>query len=90
MKMVYLIEEEMHGGIGIAKNYPFAIKFLIDNNWIDGNFEFYDVDCGDTKTIVEDLGENWKEVLFSWDTETFNNYFDGLLYLTLEEVYGTD
>ena len=89
MQTVVLIEEENHGMIGVAKDYLSAIDFLIANNWLDGNFEFYDVDYGDTKTIVEDLREEWKEVILSWDTETFNNYFEGLFYLTIEEVYGT-
>lgn len=88
MKMVCLIEEDNHGNIGIAKDYFSAIDFLIDSDWLDENCELYEGD-GIYKTVKEDLGEKWKEVILSWDTETFNNYFEGCFYLTIEEVYGT-
>ena len=89
MKSVYLITEDNHGGVGVAKDYPSAINFLVNEGWLDGSTEFYDM-FGDTKTIVEDLGEEWKDVILSWDIETFNNYFDGCFFLILEEVYGAD
>lgn len=88
MQMVYLIEEDNHGNIGIAKDYSSAIDFLINSNWLDGNCELYEGD-GTYKTVEEDLGKEWKEKILSWDTETFNNYFEGCFYLTIEEVYGT-
>lgn len=88
MKMVYLIEEDNHGNIGVAKDYSSAIDFLINNNWLDENYELYEGD-GTYKTIKEDLGEKWKKVILSWDTEIFNNYFEGCFYLTIKGVYGT-
>ena len=90
MQMVYLIEEDNHGNIGVAKDYSSAINFLIDSDWLDGNFELYDGNYGTTKTILEDLGEDWKNIILSWDTEKFNEYFDCLFYLIIEEVYGAD
>lgn len=92
MQMVITIEEDNHGLIGIAKNYSSAIDFLIDEDWLDGNYELYNANADDdsnVKTVKEDLGEEWKEVILSWDTETFNNYFDCCFYLVIEEVYGT-
>lgn len=89
MQTVITIQEDIHGLIGIAKNYSSAIDFLIDSNWLDGNFEFYDGNYGTAKTIFEDLGKEWKSIILSWDTETFNNYFDCCFYLVIEEVYGT-
>lgn len=90
MQMIYLIEEDNHGQIGVAKDYSSAIDFLVNSDWLDENFEVW-VDNEDylTQSIKENLGENWKEVILSWDTETFNNYFEGYLYLTIEGVYGT-
>ena len=91
MQTVVLIEEDNHGLIGVAKDYPSAIVFLVNENWLDGKFEVW-VDNEDylTQTIKEDLGEEWKEVVLSWDIETFSNYFEGYFYLTIEEVYGAD
>ena len=57
---------------------------------LDKNFEFYDGNYGNTKTILEDLGEEWKSVILSWGTEKFNEYFDCLFYLNIEEIYGAD
>ena len=88
MQTVILIEEDNHGNIGIAKDYLSAIDFLI-NDWLDSKFEVY---CGvfdETKSIKKDLGENWKNVIKSWDCEKFNQYFEGCFCLYIEEVYGT-
>ena len=90
MQMVYLIEEENHGMISVAKDYPSAVQFLIDSDWLSENYEVW-VDNEDylTQTIKEKLGENWSEVILTWDTEQFNNFFDGSFYLVIEAVYGT-
>lgn len=88
MQTVILIEEDNHGLIGVANDYPSAIFFLIKKNWLDENFELYEND--NVKTVKEDLGEEWKEVILSWDTEKFNKYFDCLFYLKIEKVYGAD
>lgn len=91
MKEVYLIEEENHGIIGVAKDYPSVIDFLIDSNWLDENFEVW-VNDGEylTQTIKEQLGEDWVAIMKNdWSIEQFSNYFDGCFYLTTEEVYGT-
>ena len=90
MQMVYLIEEDNHGNIGIAKDYLSAIDFLVDSDWLDSNFEVYcDAFDDETKSIKKDIGENWKDVIKSWDCETFNQYFEGCFCLYIEEVYGT-
>ena len=41
MQIIITIQEDNHGLIGIAKNYFSAIDFLIDEDWLDGNFELY-------------------------------------------------
>ena len=90
MQTVILIEEDNHGLIGVAKDYSSAIDFLVNENWLDENFEVR-VDNEDylIQTIKDKLGENWKEVVLSWDTVQFSNFFDGSFYLTTEAVYGT-
>ena len=91
MQTVVLIEEDNHGQIGIAKDYPSAIDFLVNQGWLDESFEVW-VDNEDclTQPIKDKLGENWKEIILSWDTEQFDNFFDGSFYLNIKEVYGAD
>ena len=38
MQTVVLIEEKNHGMIGVAKDYPSAVDFLVNENWLDGSF----------------------------------------------------
>ena len=89
MQMVYLIEEDNHGNIGVAKDYESAIDFLIDTDWLDEGYEVYCGDYDKTKSIKKDLGENWQDVIKSWGEEKFNQYFEGCFYLNIEELYGT-
>ena len=53
---------------------------------------FFTLDNEDylTQSIKDKLGENWKEIISTWDTEQFGNFFDGSFYLNIEEVYGAD
>ena len=91
MQKVVLIREDIHDLIGIAKDYPSAIDFLIKRDWLDESDEVW-VDNEDylSQTIKEHLGENWKEVILSCGLEEFNEFFDGSFYLTIEDVYGTE
>lgn len=91
MQTVVIIKEDNHGQIGIAKDYPSAINFLIKEGWLDESFEVW-VDNEDylTQFIDEKLGENWKEILSTWNIEEFNNFFEGNFYLTIEDVYGAE
>ena len=89
MQTVVLIQEENHGLISVAKDYPSAIDFLVNENWLDESFELYEGN-GIYKTVKEKLGEEWKEIILSWDTEQFSDFFEGSFYLTIEDVYGAD
>ena len=91
MQMVCLIKEDNHGNIGIAKDYPSAIDFLVDSDWLDGKFEVWvDNNISLTQTLEDHLGELWYVAIRDeWDTEQFNNFFEGSFYLTIEGVYGT-
>lgn len=86
---VITIEEENHGYIGIAKDYPSAIDFLINRNWLDDNYEVWvDNEISLTFTIAEHLGELWQIMIRDeWTLEQFNEFFDGCFYLSVEEVY---
>ena len=89
--MICLIEEENHGMIGVAKDYPSAIDFLVDSDWLDEKFEVWvDNEINLTQTLEDHLGELWYVAIRDeWDTEQFNNFFEGSFYLTIEGVYGT-
>lgn len=90
MQNVILIEEENHGIIGVAKDYPSVVDFLVDRDWLDGKFEVWaDNEISLTQTLEDHLGELWYVAIRDeWDTEQFNNFFEGSFYLTIEEVYG--
>ena len=83
---VVTIEEDNHGMIGIAKTYADAVHFLVNDSWLSAFTEIY---CGDEvyKTVIDDLGENWLEVILDWSMEKFCEYFEGLFYLNSVEVY---
>ena len=42
---------------------------------------------GSYKTIIEDLGVSWVDIILGWDWYKFNEYFEGLFYLNVEQVY---
>ena len=86
MQKVILIEEENHGLIGVADTYADAIDFLVAKQWIYGDMENYLGD-GVYKTVEEDLGEEWLQVILHWDIRTFGAYFEGCFYLDEYEVY---
>ena len=83
---VVTIEEDNHGMIGIAKTYADAVYFLVNNDWLSALTEIY---CSDEvyRTVIEDLGENWLEVMLDWSMEKFCEYFEGYFYLDSIEVY---
>ena len=92
MQKVVLIEEDNHGQIGVAKDYPSAIDFLVNQGWLDNEYQVWvDNEISLTFTIAEHIGEDWQIIIRDeWDTETFNNFFEGSFYLTIEDVYGAD
>jgi hypothetical protein len=91
MQYVITVQEDNHGLIGIAKDYPSAIDFLVNENWLDGKFEVWvDNEISLTQTLEDHLGELWYVAIRDeWNIEQFNNFFEGNFYLIIEEVYGT-
>lgn len=91
MDRVVVIHEDNHGMIGLAVSYSNAVKFLIENNWLDGKTEIIQED--DTITTVEkDLGEDWQKIIIEkWNSiARFNEYFEGLFHIHKEEVFEAD
>ena len=92
MQTVVLIEEDNHGQIGVAKDYPSAIDFLINQHWLNDEYQVWvDNESALNVPLVEHLGKSWQTIIKDeWNTEEFNNFFDGSFYLTIEDVYGTE
>lgn len=83
---VIMVSEDNHGTIAVAKNYACAIAFLVNDGWIWKGLEIVKEDDTIT-TIHEDLGEDYISILLEWDIDTFERYFEGIFYLTVEEIY---
>lgn len=86
MKKVYCVYEDSHGMIGVAKDYPSAIKNLIKEKWVDNSTKMLDV-YGNPSTVIEVFGSDWEKYLLYWGVEAFNISFDGLFYIYPMEVW---
>lgn len=80
-----VINEDNHGFIGLAANYPWAIDFLVKENWLDGNTEVWVDHRG---YLLKQIFPNWYEEIKSWDIKKFNEFFECVFYLEPIEVYG--
>ena len=83
---VVTIDEDNHGMIGVAKTYADAVHFLVNDGWLSELTEVYYGD-GIYKTVIEDLGEDWLEVMLGWSIEKFCDYFGDYFYLNEVSVY---
>lgn len=79
---VIVVYEDNNGMIAIAKNYEMALHFLLSNNWIDEYTEVVDKN-NISYYITERFGENWKDTIFHWDINTFN---DAMIMFKLQQV----
>ena len=86
MKTAVVIYEDNHGMIGLAVDYESAIEFLVSNNWLEPTTELL-LDDNSLSTVEEDLGENWLQLIRLWPMKVFNNYFDGVFYLDIKNIY---
>lgn len=82
-----VINEDNHGFIGLAANYPWAIDFLVKENWLDENTEVWVNHRG---YLLKQVFPNWYEEIKSWDIKKFNEFFSENLYLEPVEVYGVN
>lgn len=86
MKVV-TIWTEWDGFIGVAKDYPSAVKFLIVNGFLEGTTEV-DFNEGKDWRWVEELFVDWQATILKWDIQKFNAFFDGVFLLTENTVFG--
>jgi len=84
---VILVYEENHDLITVAKDYKSAIKFLINNRWIEESMEVWNGD-GTYGRLDELLGENAFDIITEkWDISSFNIFWDGSFFLNEVNVY---
>ena len=91
---VIIIEEESHGGLGVAKDMKSAFEYLIYNRWITESTELFEPTEGEEhgwfpiERAMTDLRRSLLDTLmFLWNCD--KSYFDGSFYFTEAEVYGT-
>ena len=84
---VILVNEDNHGLLTVAKDYKSAVKFLIDNRWIEESMEVWNED-GTYRRLDEFFGEDVLDIITEkWDIDSFNTFWDGSFFLNEVEVY---
>ena len=84
---VILVHEENHDLITVAKDYKSAIKFLINNRWIEESMEVWNED-GTYSRLDELLGEDAFDIITEkWDIDSFNTFWNGSFFLNEVNVY---
>lgn len=86
--VVYVVEEENHGQIGIAASRKAALQFLVAANWVA---RYSDIWCPDENerwgghdmSLYDLYGENWKEKFMGFSNELLKNMG---FYIREEEV----
>lgn len=89
MQEVILVREDNHGLIAVASDYFSAVKFLIEENWLDDTCEI-GID-EDLKSLQELWGDDWIDEVLALDgVNKFNDTFDGIFYLSIEKIYSAE
>ena len=84
---VVLVNEDNHGLLTVAKDYKSAVKFLINNRWIEESMEVWHED-GTYRRLDEFFGEDILDIITEkWDIDSFNTFWDGSFFLNEVEVY---
>lgn len=86
MMKVVLIHEDNHGFLGVAKDYENAINFLLQNRWLNTDIEIYVDDEYDFKSLKE-LNVSIEDIK-KMDIDKFNDFFEGIFYLDIDNVWG--
>ena len=85
------ISEESHGHIGLAMCYRAAIDFLTLKEWLNETLwiPFWNEEGGgwDSAPIREVLGDEWEDRVYCMTIEEFNDIFDCVFHLEVEELY---
>lgn len=51
---MYIIKEENHGGLCVTESLGKGVMWLIKNDWLDGDLEYYDHDT-ETEYRIKDI-----------------------------------
>lgn len=73
---VYIIHEDNNGVIGVADSYESAVQFLVDKEWMTGNFEIWDSEKRKYNTLVID-----PEEIKAWGRDKFNDFFEDIFLI---------
>ncbi len=88
---VIFINEESDGILSVTDTVTHAVDYLINNDWLSENTELliFIQEMGEWKeiTVKEKLGENWEAILRNASIDEFNNYIEGVFFLSEERVY---
>ena len=82
---VIVIYNDINEIVGIAKDYESAINFLLDNHFLDSEFEIMDEEY--RWTPLKDLNISIEDIK-QMSINEFNELFDDLFYLDIETVWG--
>ena len=75
MQSIIMVYEENHGFLCAANDFYSAVQYLIENNWLTDDMEFFDWDTGNTVPL-KSFFPNYKEIILNeWDIEKFNTFF---------------
>lgn len=72
---VYIIHEDNNGVIGVADSYESAVQFLVDKEWMTGNFEIWDSEKDYSRPLY--TLEIKPEEVKTWNISKFNDFFNG-------------
>lgn len=78
---VYIIHEDNNGVIGVADSYESAVQFLVDKEWMTGNFEIWDSEKRKYNTLVIN-----PEEIKAWGRDKFNDFFEDIFLIEKTEL----
>lgn len=73
---IYIIHEDNHGVIGVADSYESAVQFLVDEEWMTGNFEIWNREERKYHTLVIN-----PEEIKAWGRDKFNDFFKDAFWI---------
>lgn len=85
MKVIIITDEQIDELIAVTKDMKSAIKYLIENKWIEKDDRYlvrYHM-----VSITEKFGEDWEDTISNISRKEFNAFFGRYIYLDEEEVY---
>ena len=85
MKVIVIMERQGEGLLAVAKDVKSAIKYLIENKWIEED-DTYLVEY-EKFSIIRKFGKNWEDTISNMSINEFNEFFRFLIYLEEKEVY---